>query len=784
MAPPFLQCESHPGRLLTDHLLDVAGRLGEPGERLWMTGLFHDLGKATGFFQDYLHGIDGDTLLKAHSLFGALWLFETLSGDKATSEGILKAALHTLYIRGHHGRLDNLEDALTLDSAELDRCRQRLISADAESIARWLGERLNGGAIPIPGFQVKPLQRVRLGRALDGQTDPGVTWPRFQIALRDFGQLVAADRDSASGRPVDAPGPGTRLEASHLERFRMAGQFGSIMAQENISAARDAVYLAATRGASKRSGEGGHLWTLEVPTGAGKTLAALGWATARRRIRQEVGRTDHATIFYALPFTSIIDQTVAVLRRLWPEATAHPGSLAVHHHLAEYGAADGEGNSLARNWAEAWQADVVCTTFVQIVHALFHGTTADARRLAALADGGILILDEAQALPAELWPSLRTALRCLTRTFGVDVLLLTATQPALLNVEDDAVDLRPPDDARVSMAFDRYDVVIETGPAWDAAALVNAAAGLLDQALPKGARSALLLLNTVNEALAVYDEVQRHPVLGTLARFHLSTNLRPKDRLRIMGELRTLEATDSPRLLIATQVVEAGVDLSFDLVFRARAPLDAIVQAAGRCNRHGAGRRGVVIVFPFAGSTGHRVYGPIKMGVAGELLDEMATACVGQPIPEPTFVTRVPEFFRRVRDRLGSAANKAREVDKAVRRLEFAALRGEDDRDPTRTKQVELITEEAGKISVFVETDEEDEAIWQRLLRIHADTDAHRRRTALRALRGEVGSRVVAVPEHPSPPTPDPTTGLVYINRMTYPRFYDLDTGWKRALPN
>jgi CRISPR-associated endonuclease/helicase Cas3 len=769
--------------LLTDHLLDVAIRAGAPGESLWLTGLCHDLGKATGFFQDYLHGAKTDPFLKAHALFGAFWLFEALAEGKPTPEEILRATLHALFVRSHHGCLDNLEEAFSLNDIELGRCRQRLAAADLDGIAGWLGAQLGRGPMAAPSFQVKPLRRVPLSRALDRQADPAVAWPRFQTALRDFGRLIRADRDSASRRMPDLSGPKTQFDASHLERFRAAGRFDGATAESSIASARDAVFHVAVAGAATRP-SGGHLWTLEVPTGAGKTLAALGWAVARRKAHHAAGRGEGGTIFYALPFTSIIDQTAAVLRRLWPEAAEEPGALAVHHHLADYGAAvGGEDGSLARDWAETWRADVVCTTFVQIVHALFHGTAADARRFAALAGGGLLILDEAQALPAELWPTLRAALLCLTRIFGVDVLLLTATQPTLLHAEDNAIDLRPLGDANLGMDFDRYDVVIEAGPPWDAAALVAATAGALDFATERE-HSALLLLNTVNEALAVHDAVRRHPMLGALPIFHLFTNLRPKDRARILEEVRVLEANGLSRLLVATQVVEAGVDLSFNLVFRVHAPLDAIVQAAGRCNRHGSGRRGIVRVFAFIGASGHRVYGAIKMGVAGELLDELAAMFPDQPVPEPAFVARVPEFFRRVRDRLGGALNKARDVTEAVRRLEFAALRGEDfAHDAARTKHVELIAEDASKIPVFIETDPRDEAVWQRLLVAHALSEPRRRRAALRVLRADVGACVVSVPERPAPPMPDATTGLVHIRRADFPSFYDPDTGWKRPLP-
>src|SRR5205823_2212853 len=125
--------------------------------------------------------------------------------------------------------------------------------------------------------------------------------------------------------------------------------------------------------AEARAPDSGHLWSLTAPTGAGKTLAALGWALRRREMRIAAGLLP-CSIIYALPFTSIIDQNAAVLRRVWEGGEPDESTLAVHHHVAEPGQLSKSGEqSLARSWVEGWRADVVCTTFVQVVNALFHG---------------------------------------------------------------------------------------------------------------------------------------------------------------------------------------------------------------------------------------------------------------------------------------------------------------------------------------------------------------------------------------------------------------------------
>lgn len=191
----------------------------------------------------------------------------------------------------------------------------------------------------------------------------------------------------------------------------------------------------------------------------GKTLAALGWALALRE-RKQAALGHAASIIYALPFTSIIDQNSAVLASICGPHAIEEGALAIHHHFADYGdLALRESPWSPRSWAEAWKAEVVSTTFVQVFDALFHGRAADARRFSRLSRG-ILILDEVQAVPAHLWSVTRLALSTLANQLSTDVLLVTATQPAIFSghhVEEIA-----PRNIDFAGPFDRYDLDIET----------------------------------------------------------------------------------------------------------------------------------------------------------------------------------------------------------------------------------------------------------------------------------------------------------------------------------
>lgn len=776
MAHAFQLCESHPGRPLTDHLRDVADRLqARPAVPIWLplAGLFHDLGKATEYFQAYLQGRAAPPELRRHAEMGALWLLEFLRQQHLLSDSgevsSIDAALAFLFVRRHHGRLDDLLDSLMVDQKGAAQFQQQLVAMDVAGIQQWFAKQL-GSPLPVAGIDrnIFTELRVKSKLALEGVKNEAGAMVRFQSILRWFGFLIECDRDSAAGYAPGQFDVELKLGSGHIDRFRATGDFG-VRGSEAVRKARELVFQSAVSSVDRYPQQDGSLWTLTVPTGSGKTLAALGWAVKRREARIAAGQ-ENCSIVYALPFTSIIDQNAAVIRRLFGEMAVNESALAIHHHVAEAGeiAQSGE-ESLARSWVEGWRADIICTTFVQVVNALFHGTTADARRFSRLA-GSILILDEVQAFSADLWPVLRATLNSLSKHFNTDILLVTATQPALF-AESERTEIGPGRlPADVNEAFDRYDFTADLSSSLSMDSLQQKVA---EELMRKRRESCLVIVNTVDEALNLHALLEGTTEFHDYTRFHLSTNLRPKDRSRILEEIRCCR---SRHILVATQVVEAGVDLSFDMVFRALAPMDAIVQAAGRCNRHGVGQRGFVYVFDLEGSRGVLVYGPVHIGLAREvLLDALNKSRV---LREPELMQLVGPYFLELNRRIGRSPTT--KVLEAVRMLQFAALRGEGEDRDKKEKRVQLVEDRFDRIPHFVETDDSDTRIWLELVQALKVPDLRQRHQRLRALRNEVAQRVVEVPKRYAMSVPDPTSNLVHIPFAHHGEFYDTKTGWRR----
>jgi CRISPR-associated endonuclease/helicase Cas3 len=285
----------------------------------------------------------------------------------------------------------------------------------------------------------------------------------------------------------------------------------------------------------------------------------------------------------------------------------------------------------------------------------------------------------------------------------------------------------------------------------------------------------LVILNTVGEALDLHKRVQDDVTLSGYRLFHLSTNLRPKDRNRILREIK--ECSDQ-HILIATQVVEAGVDVSFDVVVRAIAPLDSLVQAAGRCNRHGSGIRGRVIVIAPKSNSSLSIYGSLHIVLTRQMLQEVALLPGGK-IAEPELTDKVDAYFAKLNERIQK--DSAARIQEAIGQLQFAALRGEGQDKDRRKKRVQLIDDQQNRVSHFVETDESDASIWRRFTKSLVIQDIWQRRRQLRSLRNDLGQRIVEVPQQFRFGAEAAGSSIVWVPMSVAEHVYHVDTGWKRV---
>jgi len=328
------------------------------------------------------------------------------------------------------------------------------------------------------------------------------------------------------------------------------------------------------------------IYTLTVPTGGGKTLASLRFALHHAKIHKM-----HRVI-YVIPFTSIIDQNAEVVRNILEPKGIESGSVVLEHHS---NLTPEEQSWRGKILAENWDAPVVYTTSVQLLETLFGAGTRGARRMHQLANA-VLIFDEIQTLPVNCVHLFNNAINFLVEQCGSTVVMCTATQPLLDQVNAEKGAIRIPDGNElmpdVKMLFDelkRVDIKNQRKPGgW-----TNDEIATLAMNEMRRADSCLVIVNTKNAAQTLYRLCKEQ---SDIPLYHLSTSMCPAHRKAILNEIRVRLEKKLPVLCFSTQLIEAGVDVDFGAVIRFAAGLDSIAQAAGRCNRNGLRKIGIVHV--------------------------------------------------------------------------------------------------------------------------------------------------------------------------------------------
>lgn len=552
---------------LADHLNAVAERSSAMAKDMGLeraaliAGLFHDLGKYNPAFQWKLEGRE---VRVDHSTAGAQVLLGlVLPKDKLMAELIAYAIL------GHHAGLPDRTN-------ETDACFNQRMERSAPIDGAWREELqfdLSGlvphdlmGRAPFrketQNFAVSFMGRMLFSCLVDAD------FKDTEAFYASIGQ-AGADRDWPTlGDLVD----------HFISRFD-AHMTGLHALEGDINRLRSDVLSHVRAKAADAPG----LFTLTVPTGGGKTLASLGFALDHAK------RHGHSRIIYAIPFTSIIDQTVAIFRTV----LGHDYVLE-HHSSVDEEKLDGrarEQKDKLKLATEDWAAPIVVTTNVQLFESLFSAHTSRARKLHNIANS-VIVLDEAQTLPRGLLTPVMRVLEELAARYGCSIVLCTATQPAL-GVRPEFPHGLPlegrelaPDPLNLQHRLARTH--IRHAGEMDNAALI---AALADR------EQALVVVNTRRHALELYREAQADGLDGLV---HLTTRLYPAHRKRVLADVRERLEKGLPCRLIATSLIEAGVDVDFPVAWRVEAGLDQIVQAAGRVNREGKRLRDESVVTVFA----------------------------------------------------------------------------------------------------------------------------------------------------------------------------------------
>lgn len=525
------------------------------GELAGYLGLVHDVGKASCVWQRGLSRAEreGGRVGIDHKSVGA-WLTGKLVGSFAA------------VVQGHHGGLPSWASLRPGLWQLYEQERERFDEAVARTakIVPGVG-RSKAPALPawvlagdVEGTAVELLHRMMAGALFDA----------------DF---LDTERHFACGAERDVPQVSMASLYARFEELRAKEL--SRRAATPIDGIRGELYDHAISAADGPIG----VYRMPAPTGSGKTMSSGGFAL-RHAAKHGLRR-----VIVAVPYISITEQNADVYRRLLGDGDGTPVVLEHHSHVDLDHGEDGRGD-WRRLAAENWDAPFVVTTTVQLFHSLFSNRPSAMRKLHRLA-GSVIVLDEVQALPDRLLLPILSALRDLSRYFNTTVLLASATQPAFWDLT--AFKELPgrsvvPDPKRYYNALRRVTYQwLDHKPTF-----AEIASKIADEG------QVLAIVNTTGNAASLHELVRSARAVDLGPVMHLSTRMTSYHRRETLTEIGRLVAGGSPLAVVSTQLVEAGVDLDFPVVYRALAPADSLQQAAGRANRNGARPDGGrVIVF-------------------------------------------------------------------------------------------------------------------------------------------------------------------------------------------
>lgn len=544
------------------HLKGVSEKAGEFGEQIGskkiaeLCGKLHDFGKYSKSFKGVLEGkcthID-------HAICGAAFLYCLLGNKKSLF--CYRAAMEA--INGHHDGLvgyDYLEIFLkeSLLSGDPVECNNRKTAALAGQ--KQYQEATNAFLKDFPQFlsEYQSIEKVQKLEEINGSIDE-MLYTRML-----FSCLVDADYTISSGKKPQEP-----LEFEPKQCLKVLDEYREELKKNakgssTVNALRDLLFERCGKAARLEEG----LFTLTASTGTGKTLALLNFALQHA---EEFGKK---RIILVLPFLALAEQSYEVYSNIIPE-------ILQDHSQSEL-------DDRQREFAERWESPFIITTSVKFFQALFAQKPTDCRKLHNIANS-IILFDEAQSLPANLLAATLNAVNALCTQYHCTMVFSTATQPEfkfIQGVSWEPIEIMP--DYPMM-----YEKLKRTQVEWRIKKQIPLEAIAREM---EEKENVCAIVNLRRHAVEVF-KVLKSDSCNREELFFLTTDLCPKHRSEVIRTIKERQKAGLPCKVVSTQCIEAGVDLDFCVLYRALAPLEAIIQAAGRCNRSGKFRVGKVVVF-------------------------------------------------------------------------------------------------------------------------------------------------------------------------------------------
>jgi CRISPR-associated endonuclease/helicase Cas3 len=695
------------------HNVDLGYSKGELKELLKIVIDLHDLGKYTTYFQNYLLDRKPINLqLKRHSQFGGLVAFNLLE-KKEHKKALI--ALYLIFL--HHSSLIDIQDI----SIKLGNDLKRIFEKQKENLSQAITAIEKDLAISDLESFLYYIEERKVRKGFKH-------WSKKHTSIQDyflinylFSLLIESDKLDASDtlpytlKAIDSKSVDDRFgkpifknkELNSLTNNELRNYCRSVV----ISNLDDSHILDQ------------YIFTLTAPTGIGKTMTALDFSLKlKSKIKKE--QDIESRIIYALPFINIIEQALNEYRETLKNQDI---KILGHYQYADiFGDTNGKQNDdgAEQNYnqklmaLDTWQADIVITSFVQFFETLISNRNKLLKKFNHFANA-IIILDEVQTLRLDQMPLLGAALFYLSKFLKTRIILMTATRPKIFELAQQEILNKQDEKIQAKELLTNYEEVFSLFKRTSIHSLLNTLKTEKEDRIEefvsvvfknkwKIDKSCLIVCNTVRHSIELYNKIKEfcknesfdNPI------YYLSTNIIPAHRFtRIQQIKKDIENNKSP-ILVATQVVEAGVDLDFDMGFRDIGPIDSIIQVAGRINRNNNSDKfhSTLYIVDFDEKATKMVYGRLTYIQAKKAIEAKAV------YNETEYLELINQYFDGISER--SSFADARKFFDSMKGLRYDS----EDKSTLPVSAFRIIEESDRYSPVFIEMDDDSSEILEKYL--------------------------------------------------------------------
>lgn len=737
--------------------------------------VYHDIGKASDFFQikiaeaikekapafyaKYKGNVDEIILknkkltllpefhyLSRHALFGA-FLSQSLFQEKPLE---LNQLLLFEVIRRHHGDLDDFSPAIfteAFDGQELNKILE--MQLQHFSLQRY---QKAVSFMPIVPFEINqiisrlgtPSNKRQLNKIIRSLTSVDDIKPFLRLLFL-YSLLLSADKGDVMLQKKDRILGRVQIPDNVIDKYKKR-----IPQNKPIDKLREDAYNIILKNLEIYKKH--NFFSITLPTGMGKTFAAY---KAALKLKQDMSGF---RVIYCLPFTSIIDQNGSIFSDILEYNGISKNLITIHHHLAAQQKEDKEGDELeyqeAEYVTEGWENEIIITTFVQLFESIFTNRNRLLRKFHNLCNS-IIILDEIQNIPPKYIEAIEMVFRAMAEYFNTKFLFVTATQPII--VADSVIELSNINGNTPKFWFNKLDRIIIDQSLLSAGQikieqLLN---DILDQHKKYPDKSILVICNTKAFSQRLYEILLKDT--DEINCEYLSAALIPYHRKKVIEKIKN---RTHPMIVVSTQVVEAGVDIDFDIVYREMAPMDSINQAAGRCNRNAIKEKGQVKLFD-AGKKS--IYDSTLMMDTQNILAKRKAI-----IHEAEIYELNCEYFQAVYEHIQKDNDKSQNLMRLIYGLQLQQI----------SHRFRIIEQDYVSNAFFIPVNKEAICIWNKYIKCFEIEDHFKRKAEIRDIMPDILQYSVNIPEYLLKPSEEEEEKAI-IKRDNWQDFYNSHTGYK-----